>query len=67
MPVNPFFAADYAGVIEAADVDIARHGNKSAMVAADRAGAEIFAQTTKGNGGQGYHSVMVTHMIWPDI
>lgn len=64
MPVKPFFAADYAGVIEAMrfdKVDIAWYGNKSAMVAVDRAGAEIFAQTTKGNGGQGYHSVMVTH------
>tara|TARA_R110002012_G_scaffold109444_2_gene253244 strand:- start:2289 stop:3305 length:1017 start_codon:yes stop_codon:yes gene_type:complete len=64
MPVNPFFAADYAGVIEAMrfdKVDIAWYGNKSAMVAVDRAGAEIFAQTTKGNGGQGYWSVMIVH------
>ncbi|MEO9903358.1 phosphonate ABC transporter substrate-binding protein [Nisaea sp.] len=64
MPVKPFFAADYAGVIEAMrfdKVDIAWYGNKSAMVAVDRAGAEIFAQTTKGSGGKGYWSVMVTH------
>lgn len=64
MPVKPFFAADYAGVIEAMrfdKVDIAWYGNKSAMVAVDRAGAEVFAQTTKANGGQGYYSVMVTH------
>ena len=47
MPVKPFFAADY--------------GNKSGMVAVDRAGAEIFAQTTESNGDQGYWSVMVTH------
>lgn len=64
MPVKPFFAADYAGVIEAMrfdKVDIAWYGNKSGMVAVDRAGAEIFAQTTESNGDQGYWSVMVTH------
>lgn len=64
MPVKPFFAADYAGVIEAMrfdKVDIAWYGNKSGMVAVDRAGAEVFAQTTESNGDQGYWSVMVTH------
>ena len=30
-------------------------------LAVDRAGAEIFAQTTESNGDQGYWSVMVTH------
>jgi len=63
-PVEPFFASDYAGVIEAMrfdKVDVAWYGNKSAMVAVDRAGAEIFAQTTEANGDQGYWSVMVTH------
>lgn len=64
MPVEPFFASDYAGVIEAMrfnKVDVVWYGNKSAMVAVDRAGAEIFAQTTEANGDQGYWSVMVTH------
>ena len=64
LPVKPFFASDYAGVIEAMrfdKVDIAWYGNKSAMVAVDRAGAEIFAQSTEANGDQGYWSVMVTH------
>lgn len=64
LPVKPFFASDYAGVIEAMrfdKVDIAWYGNKSAMVAVDRAGAEIFAQTTEANGEQGYWSLMVTH------
>lgn len=63
-PVKPFFASDYAGVIEAMrfdKVDVVWYGNKSAMVAVDRAGAEIFAQTTEANGDQGYWSVMVTH------
>ena len=64
IPVEPFFASDYAGVIEAMrfdKVDVVWYGNKSAMVAVDRAGAEIFAQTTESNGDQGYWSVMVTH------
>jgi phosphonate transport system substrate-binding protein len=64
MPVEPFFAADYAGVIEGMrfdKVDVVWYGNKSAMVAVDRAGAEIFAQTTEATGDQGYWSVMVTH------
>lgn len=64
IPVEPFFAADYAGVIEGMrfdKVDVVWYGNKSGMVAVDRAGAEIFAQTTESNGDQGYWSVMVTH------
>ena len=64
MPVKPFFAADYAGVIEGMrfdKVDVVWYGNKSAMVAVDRAGAEIFAQTTEATGDRGYWSVMVTH------
>ncbi|MCR9112426.1 MAG: phosphonate ABC transporter substrate-binding protein [Rhodobacteraceae bacterium] len=64
MPVEPFFASDYAGVIEGMrfdKVDVVWYGNKSAMVAVDRAGAEIFAQTTEATGDRGYWSVMVTH------
>ena len=64
MSVKPFFASDYAGVIEAMrfdKVDVVWYGNKSAMVAVDRAGAEIFAQTTESTGDKGYWSVMVTH------
>ncbi|MEM7177599.1 MAG: phosphonate ABC transporter substrate-binding protein, partial [Pseudomonadota bacterium] len=64
IPVEPFFASDYAGVIEAMrfdKVDVGWYGNKSGMVAVDRAGAEVFAQTTEANGDQGYWSIMVTH------
>lgn len=63
-PVKPFFAADYAGVIEAMrfdKVDVVWYGNKSAMVAVDRAGGEVFAQTTEADGERGYWSVMVIH------
>jgi len=62
--VKAFFAPDYAGVIEAMrfdKVDIAWYGNKSAMVAVDRAGAEIFAQTVDVNGNPGYWSLLLTH------
>ena len=64
IPVKPFFASDYAGVIEGMrfdKVDVVWYGNKSAMVAVDRAGAEVFAQTTEADGDAGYWSVMVTH------
>lgn len=62
--VKPFFAPDYAGVIEAMrfdKVDLAWYGNKSAMVAVDRAGAEIFAQTVDVNGNPGYWSLLLAH------
>ncbi len=62
--VKPFFAPDYAGVIEAMrfnKVDLAWYGNKSAMVAVDRAGAEIFTQTVDVTGNPGYWSLLITH------
>lgn len=62
MTVNPFFAPDYAGVIEAmrfGKVTVAWFGNKSAMEAVDRAGAEIFAQQVKTDGTIGYYSVVL--------
>lgn len=68
LSVRPFFAPDYAGVIEAMrfdKVDVAWYGNKSAMVAVDRAGAEIFAQTVDVSGNPGYWSLLVTHKDSP--
>ena len=47
LKINAFFAPDYAGIIEAMrfnKVQVAWHGNKSAMEAVDRAGGEVFAQ-----------------------
>lgn len=61
--VKPFFASDYAGVIEGMrfnKVQIAWYGNKSAIEAVDRAGGEVFARTTYANGDPGYWSVLVT-------
>ena len=62
--INPFFATDYTGVIEAMrfdKVDLVLFGNKSAMTAVDRAGAEVFAQMIETDGSKGYHSILVTH------
>jgi len=62
--IKPFFATDYAAVIQAMrfdKVDLAWYGNKSAMEAVDRAGGEIFAQTVSYDGAPGYWSLMITH------
>lgn len=68
MKVKAFFAPDYAGVIEAMrfkKVDVAWFGNKSAMVAVDRSGAEIFCQTVDVEGNPGYWSLLVVHKDSP--
>ncbi len=64
MTIKPFFAPDYAGIIQAMrfnKVDIAWYGNKSAIEAVDRAGGEVFAQTVDVNGNPGYWSLLVAH------
>ena len=68
VPIEPFFAPDYAGVIEGMrfdKVDVAWFGNKSAMEAVDRAGGEIFAQTIKDDGSEGYYSLLIAHVDSP--
>jgi phosphonate transport system substrate-binding protein len=72
VPVVAFFAPDYAGVIEGMrfkKVEVAWFGNKSAMEAVDRAGAEVFVQTTtrdeNGEVELGYYSLLVTHKDSP--
>lgn len=70
VPVKAFFAQDYAGVIEGMrfkKVDIAWYGNKSAMEAVDRAGGEVFVQTTKPDGTKGYYSQIITHKDRADL
>lgn len=62
MEVKPFFASDYAGIIQGMrfdKVDVAWYGNKSAMEAVDRAGGEIFAQTVDVTGNPGYWSLLL--------
>ncbi len=64
MEVKPFFAPDYAGIIQAMrfdKVDVAWYGNKSAMEAVDRAGGQIFAQTVDVSGNPGYWSLLLAH------
>src|SRR3546814_15805018 len=64
VPVNAFFAPDYAGIIQAMrfdKVDVAWYGNKSAMEAVDRAGGEVFVQTVPADGSPGYWSVLIPH------
>lgn len=64
MPVEAFYASDYAGVIEAmrfGQVTVAWFGNASGMEAVDRAGAEVFARQTKADGSEGYYS----HILVP--
>ena len=62
LEVKPFFASDYAGIIEGmrfGKVQMAWYGNKSAMEAVDRADGEIFAQSVAANGDPGYWSVII--------
>ena len=64
MEVKGFFAPDYAGIIQGMrfdKVDIAWHGNKSAMEAVDRAGGEVVVQTVAADGSPGYWSLMIVH------
>lgn len=68
MKVNAFFAPDYAGIIEAlrfGKVHVAWMGNKSAIEAVDRAGAEVFAQVVNADGSLGYYSLVSVHKDSP--
>src|SRR5690349_21860983 len=63
--INPFFASDYAGIIEGmrfGKVQVAWFGNKSAMEAVDRADGEVFAQSVDVEGNPGYWSLLVTNV-----
>ena len=66
--INGFYSTDYAGVIEAMrfnKVQVAWFGNKSGMEAADRAGAEVFAQIVSRDGSIGYYSHVIVHRDSP--
>lgn len=68
IPVNIYFAPDYAGVIEAMrfnKIQIAWFGNKSAIEAVKRASGEVFAQTTDATGNLGYWSLIIVHKDSP--
>ncbi|HWK68102.1 MAG TPA: phosphonate ABC transporter substrate-binding protein [Rhizobiaceae bacterium] len=62
LQIKPFFASDYAGVIEGmrfGKVQMAWYGNKSAMEAVDRADGEVFVQTVSAGGEPGYWSLIL--------
>lgn len=66
--ITPFFAPDYAGVIEAMrfnKVHVAWYGNKAAIHAVDRAGGEVFAQKVNADGTKGYYSHLIVHRDSP--
>ncbi len=68
LEINPYFAPDYAGIIQAMRFDkaqIAYLGNKAAIEAVDRASGEVFAQTTDVKGGFGYYGYLITHVDSP--
>lgn len=69
-PVNGFYATDYAGVIEAmgaGKIQIAWYGGKSYIEAAERSGAEAFAQTVASDGSKGYYSHLITNVDNPIV
>ena len=68
LKINGFYASDYAGVIEAMrfkKVQLAWHGNKSAMEAVNRADGEIFVQSVDVDGNPGYWSHLIVHKDSP--
>lgn len=68
LTIKAFFASDYAGIIEAMrfnKVQIAWHGNKSAMEAVDRAESEVFVQSVDKDGNPGYWSHLIVHKDSP--
>lgn len=68
LKVTPFFATDYAGVIEGMrfnKVQLAWMGNKGAMEAVDRSNGEIFAKVMYADGSEGYYSLLIANKASP--
>lgn len=66
--VTPFFATDYAGVIEGMrfnKVQLAWMGNKGAMEAVDRSNGEVFAKIMYADGTEGYYSLLISNASSP--
>ncbi|MDR1545688.1 MAG: phosphonate ABC transporter substrate-binding protein [Deltaproteobacteria bacterium] len=66
--VKPFFATDYAGIIEGMrfnKVQLAWYGSKAAIEAVDRAHGEVFMQTVSHDGSEGYYSHIIAHRDSP--
>jgi phosphonate transport system substrate-binding protein len=68
LTIKPFFATDYAGIIEGMrfnKVQVAWYGNASAIVAVDRSNGEVFAKTIRLDGSEGYNSLLITNVNSP--
>ncbi|VVD80221.1 alkylphosphonate ABC transporter substrate-binding protein [Pandoraea morbifera] len=68
LKVTPFFATDYAGVIEGMrfnKVQLAWMGNKGAMEAVDRSQGEVFAKILYADGTEGYYSLLISNASSP--
>jgi phosphonate transport system substrate-binding protein len=62
--IEPFFAPDYNGIIEAMrfdQIEIAYIGGAAAVQAVDRAGGEVFAQRVNAGNNVGYHTLLIVH------
>ncbi|MDO8380092.1 phosphate/phosphite/phosphonate ABC transporter substrate-binding protein [Phenylobacterium sp.] len=63
LTVKPFFGSNYSSLIEAMrfkQTDMGWFSNQSGLEAVRRSGGEVFARTTKPDGGQdGYQSVII--------
>lgn len=68
LTIKPFFADDYAGLIEAmrfGRVQVGWFSNKSGLEAVNRADGEVFAQSTYPDGVPGYYSVVLVRKDSP--
>lgn len=66
--VQPFYASDYAGMIQAMRYDSVQVGwfsNFSGLQAVRLAGGEVFAKATYPDGGEGYHSILLVPVDSP--
>jgi len=62
LEITPYFASDYAGIIEAlrfGQVNLGWFSNKSGLEAVRRAEAEVFAKSTYADGRPGYYSIIL--------
>jgi phosphonate transport system substrate-binding protein len=67
-PVEVQISDDYAGIVEAlrnGEIQLAWVGNRNAIDAVDRGGAEVFAQVLNSQGVPGYYSLLITHRQRP--
>ncbi len=66
--IQPFYASDYAGVIQAMrydNVQVAWFSNFSGLQAVRLAGGEVFAKATYPDGSEGYHSILLVPVDSP--